>query len=78
MSREDIGRALASKEPKLAAYRTRCDEAWLVINADIESMATWFDFDSAPLQEPFTTAFDRVFVVRHFGGKAYELVTSHQ
>lgn len=78
LSREDIVRALASKEPKLAAYRTRCDEAWLVINADIESMATWFDFYSAPLQEPFTTAFDRVFVVRHFRGKAYELGTSRQ
>lgn len=73
LSREEIMRAVASKEPKLSAYRTRCDEAWLVINADMESMATWFDFDSAPLQERFATAFDRVFVVRHFGGKAIEL-----
>ena len=73
LSREDIVRALKRKEPKLTAYRTCCDEAWLVINADIESMATWFDFDSAPLLESFATAFDRVFVVQHFGGKAHEL-----
>lgn len=77
LGREDIERALASKGAKLTAYRTRCDEVWLVINADIESMATWFDFDSAPLQERFTTAFDRVFVVRHFGGKAHELDIVH-
>lgn len=73
VGREDIERALASKEAKLTAYRTRCDEAWLVINADIEPMSTWFNFDSASLQERFTSAFDRVFVVRHFVGKAHEL-----
>ena len=73
ISREDIERALASKAPKHAAYRTRCDEAWLAINADIESMATWFEFDLAPLAEPFVAKFDRVFLVQHFGGKAHEL-----
>ena len=73
ISRQDIQRALDSKEPKLAAYRTRCDEAWLVINADIESMATWFEFDLSVLAEPFPTNFSRVFLVQHFGGKAHEL-----
>jgi hypothetical protein len=73
LTRDDVERALSSKEPKYAAYRARCDEAWLIINADIESMSTWFEFDPEVLSEPFTTRFDRAFVVEHFGGKAHEL-----
>jgi hypothetical protein len=73
LSREDIERALSSKEPKYTAYRTRCDKVWLVINADMESMATWFEFELSVLEEPFLTQFDRVFLVQHFGGKAHEL-----
>lgn len=69
----DIERVLMQKAPKYPDYRKRCDEAWLVINADMESMATWFEFDSTLLTEPFVTNFDRVFLMRHFEGKAYEL-----
>ena len=71
--RLDIERILADKEPKLKSYRTRCDEAWLVINADIESMATWFEFDSGVLQEAFQTKFDRVYLVEHFRKRAHQL-----
>lgn len=73
LTREDIERALSSKDPKHPVYRAKCDEAWLVINVDIESMATWFEFDLSLLREPFTTSFERVFLVQHFGGKAHEL-----
>ena len=73
ISRNDIERALASKDPKHAAYRAKCDEAWLVINSDIESMSTWFDLDMDTLNAPFATNFDRLFLVQHFGGKAHEL-----
>lgn len=73
LSRADIDRALEAKEPKYSTYRKSCNEAWLVINADVRSMSTWFQFDSAPLSETFKTSFDRVFVLRHFGGKLYEL-----
>lgn len=73
LSSADIDRALVAKENKYAAYRTRCDTAWLLINADIGPMSTWFQFDSAALTAPFASSFDRVFVLRHFGSKLYEL-----
>lgn len=73
LKREDVERALAAKEPKYSAYRDKCDEAWLVINADTASMSTWFEFDLDVLNNPFATRFDRVFLVQHFGGKAHEL-----
>ena len=74
LGRADINRALASKAPRQLVYKTRCDEAWLVINADIaESMGTWFDFDSPPFMAPFETNFDRVFLVEHIAGKVHEL-----
>lgn len=73
LSPADIERALSAKEAKCAAYRQRCDEAWLVINADIGSMSTWFDFQEDALAGPFKTSFDRVFVLRHFGQALHEL-----
>ncbi|WP_129516506.1 hypothetical protein [Burkholderia stabilis] len=73
ITREDVKRALSSKEPKYRSYRTKCDEAWLVINTDIESITTYFEFDHEVLGGPFCTQFDRVFLVQHFAGKAYEL-----
>lgn len=67
-------RALAIKALRQLVYKTRCDEAWLVINADIaESMGTWFDFDSPPFMAPFETNFDRAFLVEHIAGKVHEL-----
>lgn len=70
---EDIERALALKEPKYAAYRNRCSKAWLLINADIASMSTWFEFESGALARHYCSSFDRVFLLRHFGEKLYEL-----
>ena len=69
----DIERALLSKNPKYPTYRKRCDEAWLLINADIGSMSTWFQFDSESLASTFETDFERVFLFRHFGSKLHEL-----
>jgi hypothetical protein len=73
VTREDIQRVLDAKEGKYAAYRKRCDEAWLVINCDGEFMSTWFDFDNADLAGPFRSVFDRVFLVRHFANAMHEL-----
>lgn len=69
----DVQRALTAKEEKYAVYRTRCSAAWLLVNADIGSMSTWFQFDAAPLSDIFTSSFDRAFILRHFGGELYEL-----
>ena len=73
LSSADIERALASKEAKYRTYRKKCDEAWLLINADIGAMSTWYEFDPAAIAGPFKTSFNRVFVLRHFGSKLHEL-----
>ncbi len=70
----DVERALASKEEKCATYRKRCDVVWLLVNAEIESMSTWFDPDSGVLAAPYKTSFDRVFVMFHFSNRVVELV----
>ncbi len=77
LDRDDIERALSRKEQKYRKYRTKCDEVWLVINTDIESTATWFEFNLQVLEEPFTTHFERVFLAQHFAGKAHELCVTH-
>jgi len=71
----DIKRALASKEPKYETYKMKCDEAWLVISADIGPMSTWFEYDVQKLSSSFNTQFDRLFLLRHFGCKLVELKT---
>lgn len=73
LSRQDIERVLESKEGKLENYRAKCDEVWLVINSDIESMSTWFEIEQSLLDESFSTRFDRVYVVQHFRGVAHQL-----
>ena len=73
LSYADIDRAAEPKEMKYSTYRKKCDEAWLVINADIGSMSTWFEFDSSMLSKPLRTRFERVFILRHFGSKLFEL-----
>jgi hypothetical protein len=76
LSKADIQRALIAKEGKYSAYRSRCSEAWLLIDTDVGSMSTWFQLDSAALSKTFKTSFDRVFVFRHFGAKVHELAVA--
>ena len=78
LTREDLERVIDAKEGKYPAYRRRCDQAWLLINGDLASMSTWFKYDEFVLPEgAFETRFDRVFVVRHFGGaKLIEIPTT--
>ena len=76
LSSTDVERTLAAKEPKYPAYRQRCDEAWLLVNADIGSMSTWFDFQAEGIAGCFATSFDRVFIMRHFGQTLHELTVS--
>jgi hypothetical protein len=76
LSNTDIQRALAPKEPKYPTYRLKCDQAWLVINADIGPMSTWFEFDASVPLLPLRTQFERVFVLRHFGSRLLELQVS--
>ena len=73
LSDADVSRAIEPKENKYLTYRMKCDEAWLIINADIGSMSTWFEFESAALSRPLQTQFQRVLILRHFGNQLFEL-----
>lgn len=72
---DEVKRVLAAKEPKYAAYRNKCEEVWLVINADMLSMSTWFEIDEQRLMIPYLTKFDRLFLFLHFSNKVVELMT---
>ena len=76
LSNSDIQRVVAPKELKYPAYRLKCDQAWLVINADIGPMSTWFEFDATVPLLPLKTKFERIFVLRHFGSRLMELQVS--
>lgn len=73
LMREDVLRALKSKDSKYPMYRMKCEEAWLLINIDMETMATWFQMEPSVFEESFETPFDRVYLVQHFGGKVTAL-----
>lgn len=76
LSNSDIARVVGPKELKLPAYLKKCNRAWLVINADIGPMSTWFEFDaSAPLL-PLKSKFERILILRHFGSRLIELQLS--
>ena len=74
LSDADIERAVEPKEKKYSTYRMKCDEAWLLINADIRFMSTWFEFEAPALSKPLRTQFQRVFILRHFDSQLFELL----
>ncbi len=73
LRREDVDRVLAKKNSRYSAYKSRCDEVWLVISGDFSSTASWFDLDDRILAEKFTTPFDRLYLARHFAQQVHEL-----
>lgn len=71
---QDVKRTLESKEELYAAYRKRCQEAWLLICADTaEHMSTWFEFEKEPLAHRYKSSFDRAFLLQQFGQQVHEL-----
>lgn len=68
---EDVQRVLEKKESKYPTYRGKCDEVWLVVNIDAGFMTTWFQVDPEVLRNPFTTRFDRVFLVQYIANKVH-------
>lgn len=73
LSRSDIERALSLKEPKVATYKTKCEQAWLLINCDGGWLATVFEFKKDVVLETYASSFDRVFLVRHMAKEVHEL-----
>ncbi len=76
LEQRDIEAAIVSKDLKYKSYKTKCDEVWLIISADTESMATWFELDVKILNKTYSSEFDRVFLVQQFRKKSFEIQLS--
>jgi hypothetical protein len=69
----DLGRRIAEQESRLAAYRSRCNEVWLLIVADGRAPSSFGEFAEAVRRQEFHSAFDRLFFFRYFDGDYVEL-----
>lgn len=72
LTRERIQEAIDEKGAKLAEYRSRCDEVWLLLVAHGFSPATDLRLPEG-FAETFTFGFDRVFYFHNFSLKVVEL-----
>lgn len=73
LEEKDIRRVLLLKADKLARYRERCNEVWLLINCDVGQLSSFFKHEEAVLQLSYQSHFDRVFLCRHMEHKIHEL-----
>lgn len=65
---------IAGKEADILSYRP-CNEYWLLIYAGAGSLASTMTADQLPIQQTYTTAFDRVYVLDSVD-RVYPLKTS--
>jgi hypothetical protein len=71
-TRDQIQQAIDEKSTRLAEYRSRCDEVWLLLVADGFSPATDLRLPEG-FTDTFVFAFDRVFYFHSFSLKVVEL-----
>ncbi len=60
------------KEAKLASYRDRCPEIWLLLVVEGGSPATYWSMHDFPFEHPFVFTFDRAFLYYEFGAQTWE------
>ncbi len=72
----DVDRCVAKKNGKVAAYRERCDEAWLLMCVNTVDLATAYSLESFSTPAAISTHFDRVFLMSVFGSRVYEIHTA--
>jgi len=61
------------KAPNVAAYRRRAEKLWLVIVSGTQGLQSIVDADAGALNATYTSQFDRLFLLRTFGGTVHEL-----
>lgn len=74
---KDVERAVFRKEDALGQYKSRCDEAWLVV-ALTGGLSSFDNVEEAALRHTFESSFDRVTLLRLEGavnGRAVTLIT---
>ena len=71
-SPQDILFTLAGKERKIAGYRLRADEIWLLIICDFMANGLFIDPPEEPVQFRINSDFDRLFCLAWTGNYAVE------
>lgn len=69
----DIQQIIDQKNAKIAQYRTRCNEAWLLMYPEGNAPSSFIDLSPECRTGRFRSQFDRLFVYVNFGGGVTEL-----
>ena len=70
---EDILATLRAKESKLAEYRTKASEVWLLIVCDLFAEGLFIDPPAEPVTFSVQTGFDRIFCLEWTGTHVVEI-----
>jgi hypothetical protein len=60
---DEISAIIAEKEQKLAAYRQKCAEVWLLVVIDLDRVSSIAELSDIVAREAFETGFDRVILL---------------
>ena len=70
---EDILATLRGKESKLAQYRTKANEVWLLVVCDMFSEGLFIDPPTEPVSFAVRSGFDRIFCLEWTGARTVEI-----
>lgn len=70
---KDLEQCIADKNRRVAVYRQRCDEVWLVMCINTTHLATNYSLDECATSVEVVTEFDLVFLFSVFGRYACEV-----
>lgn len=69
----DVERCVAKKNGKVAAYRERCDEAWLLMCVNTVDLATAYSFETFAPPTAIPSDFDRLLLLSILEPRVYEI-----
>lgn len=69
----DVERCVAKKNGRVAAYRERCDEAWLLMCVNTVDLATAYSFETFAPPTAIPSDFDRLFLLSILEPRVYEI-----
>jgi hypothetical protein len=75
LSTQRIADVISEKESRIDSYRARCDVIWLLMVTGVGMPSSHYDIPDDVSQYPFTTSFDRVFLLEPFHQRLLELRT---
>lgn len=69
----DVNRCVAGKDGKVARYRKRCDDAWLLMCVNTADLATAYSFETFAPPTTLSSDFDRLFLLSILEPRVYEM-----